>query len=67
MIKSKSKIVEIIAIGKRFALDKRDILFKCKKCNEIWEVMTNLKGRASRIPKSAWQCPNGCKDILKKE
>ena len=63
MIKSKSKIVEIISIGKRFTINKRDILFKCKICNEIWEVMTNLKGRASHIPKSAWLCPNGCKEV----
>lgn len=62
MIRSKSKIVEIISVGKRFALNKRDMLFKCKICNKVWDVMTNLKGKASRIPKSAYQCPNGCKE-----
>ena len=63
------KMVKVLAAGSRFAKNKRDFLFKCLKCGEVWDVTINLTGRGNKVPKKKWQCPEGCKleDLKERE
>lgn len=49
----KNKNPEVVEI-----IDEREGTFKCKICSQIWFPM---KKSDSKIAKSSWQCPNGCK------
>ena len=55
-MKTKNKNPEMVEI-----FNLRGDIFKCKVCGNLWYSKIKRGGRFYRI----WQCPHGCKEVMK--